>query len=58
MKSIEMYPVVWQRDTENLRDLLIVLDDYGNIIMRLDFSSHDSRPLMLYYLMSPRITKL
>lgn len=58
MKSAETHPIVCQRGVENLRDLLLFLDDYSNIIMRLDFSSGGPGPLVLYYLMSLKIIKL
>lgn len=41
MKSIEMCPIMWQRDTENFRDSLMFLDDCNNFIVKLDFNSHD-----------------
>lgn len=57
-KSIETYPIIWQRDTENLRHLLTFLDDCTNLVVKLDFSSRDPITVSKVYLMSVRITKL
>lgn len=57
-ESTETYPIMCQRGTENLRDLLTFLDDCTNSIMKLDFSSCDPITASKVYLMSLGITKL
>lgn len=43
---------MWQRDTENLKDLLTFLDDCTNFIVKLDFTSHDPITASKVYLIS------
>lgn len=47
-----MYPIMWQRDTENFRDSLTFLDDCNNFIVKLDFNSHDPITASKVYLIS------